>query len=271
MPIYAVTGRLGSGKTLYAVDMIRDRIIAGCPVATNLDLRLEHLPAAKAPVYRIPDRPTAKDLQSLGVGSEDRDESRFGLLVLDEAATWLNSREWGDKGRQALIDWLVHARKFGWEVVFIIQSLAMLDKQIRDALVEYHVTCRRLDRLRIPFVGGLLNSLTFGLLSGNLPRLHVAQVKYGLGISGTVVKNDFYRGEDLYKAYDTRQAFSPFYDAGLYSMIRPRIARPKVRQLKPKLPHVKAAMQLPPAARVRILRSIERCDPLPARQSAFAC
>ncbi|MFK4136821.1 zonular occludens toxin domain-containing protein, partial [Pseudomonas luteola] len=37
MAVYFVTGKLGSGKSLVAVGKIRDYMIAGRRVATNLD------------------------------------------------------------------------------------------------------------------------------------------------------------------------------------------------------------------------------------------
>jgi len=44
MAVYVVTGKLGAGKTLVAVGKIQDKIVSGCRVATNLDLRIHNLP-----------------------------------------------------------------------------------------------------------------------------------------------------------------------------------------------------------------------------------
>ncbi|WP_303314291.1 zonular occludens toxin domain-containing protein [Dickeya fangzhongdai] len=40
MAVYVVTGKLGSGKTLVAVGKIQEKLVSGCKVATNLDLRI---------------------------------------------------------------------------------------------------------------------------------------------------------------------------------------------------------------------------------------
>jgi len=224
MSVYLVTGRLGAGKSLAAVGRIRDALLEGRRVATNLDLKLENfLPASarEVDVQRVPDKPTVADLDAIGLGTEAVDESRNGLLVLDELGSWLNSREWADKSRQGVIDWLIHSRKRGWDVYFITQAMGQIDKQVREALVEYLVVCRRLDRLKIPFVGGLLSFLSGGLIKGMMPKLHFAIVRYGTSPDAVIADRWVYLGRDLYDAYDTRQVFSPRYASGLYSYLTP--------------------------------------------------
>jgi len=224
MAVYVVTGRLGSGKSLACVGRIRDAVLSGRRVATNLDLFLEKiLPAAgrKIDVMRLPDKPAVSDLVSLGLGTSEVDESRNGLLVLDELGSWLNAREWGDKSRSAFIDWLIHSRKYGWDVYLICQHLSQIDKQVREALVEYHVVCRRLDRLRIPFVGWLISLITCGLWKGYMPKLHFGIVRYGAAHDSLIAERWVYLGTDLYQGYNTRQVFSSTYDAGLFSYLTP--------------------------------------------------
>lgn len=250
MAVYVTTGKLGSGKSLWAMDKMRQAIRQGRPVATNFDLFLEHLPKPSAPVYRIPDYPKASDLQGIGVGSDSRDEKDFGWLVLDEAGTWLNSREWSSGDRAGVISWLLHARKLHWNVILLVQSVTVLDKQVRESLTEHHVVCRRMDRMRIPFVGNLLTILTLGCFQGNLPKVHMASVRYGLGPSSTHVETEYYQAKDLYRAYDTDQKISPFYDKGLHCMLPP-FPQVKLSTVKPKLPAIELAMKLPPDDRVK--------------------
>ncbi len=163
MAVYVVTGKLGSGKTLVAVGKIQDKIVSGCKVATNLDLRIHKLPRvgifAKSPdVIRIPDKPSLEDLLAIGRGNNSYDENKNGLLVLDECGTWFNSRSWADKERQSVINWFLHARKLGWDIIFLIQDLSIMDKQARVALAEHVVYCRRLDKITIPFIGSVIDS-----------------------------------------------------------------------------------------------------------------
>ena len=201
MAVYFVTGKLGSGKTLACVGRIRDAMIQGRRIATNLDLELDVLlhPRSTQTITRLPDKPTVVDMHAIGRGQDGIEEEWNGVIVLDELGSWLNSRAWGDKERQPFIDWLLHSRKFGWDVYFIAQGLEMVDKQVRMALVEFHVICRRWDRLAIPFVTSL-----FGVRP---PKIHMGIVKYGTDINSLTVDRWWYRAHDLYAAYDTKQVF----------------------------------------------------------------
>ena len=229
---------------------------------------------------RLPDKPTVADLEALGSGNDEMDETKNGLIVLDELASWLNSRTFNDKSRMPVIDWLLHSRKFGWDVFFICQHLEQIDKQIRTALVEYLVVCRRLDRLKVPFVGKLLSQATGGLWAGNMPKVHVATVRYGTEHQAIVADRWWYRAHDLYPAYDTRQVFRDDAEQGAFSYLPPwhlvgwqqktvreRLAAalrglvddpPRVRpDPKPKLPLVAKLAALPPDEAVRHWRRLD--------------
>ncbi|MCF1438269.1 MAG: hypothetical protein LPD71_05840 [Shewanella sp.] len=221
MPTYAITGKLGSGKSLVAVSRIQEYLNQGRPVATNLDLNLEFLvnPFAKTTkVSRLPDRPSVDDLSALGYAYEgDYDESKTGAIVLDELGTWMNSRSWKDKGRKETIDWLIHARKYGWDVYMLVQDISIIDAQVREGLAEHVVYCRRLDRLSIPLV-----TWFFGLAGLNVrfPKCHFGIVKYGISSMSPTVDRWVYKGTSLYAAYDTRQIFQEG-SCGLHSMLPP--------------------------------------------------
>lgn len=221
MSVYIVTGKLGNGKTLVSVGRIRDAIRAGCKVATNLDLDLKamfHRHAKNINVMRIPDKPSIDDLNSIGKGydGKDYDESKFGVLVLDECGTWFNSRNWQDKTRKDVNDWFLHARKLGWHVYIIIQDISMLDSQARDAIGELLVLCKRLDKVRIPFIGGLFKLITG--VNMTMPRIHSARVLYA---DGLLSDRWVYRGNELFRCYDTRQSFIQNYPHGTHCLLTP--------------------------------------------------
>ena len=220
MSVFVVTGKLGNGKTLVTVGRIRDAIRAGCRVATNLDIDLKamfHKQARNINLMRIPDKPTIDDLNAIGKGYEgDYDENKFGILVLDECGTWFNSRNWQDKTRSEVNNWFLHARKLGWHVYIIIQDISMLDSQARDAIGELLVTCKRLDKLRVPGIGGLIKMFTGW--NPTMPRIHRAKVTYADGLISDVW---VYRGNDLFKCYDTRQSFIQNYPHGTHSLLTP--------------------------------------------------
>lgn len=221
MSVYIVTGKLGNGKTLVTVGRIRDAIRAGCKIATNLDIDLKamfHKQAKNIHLMRIPDKPNIDDLNAIGKGYDgaEYDESKFGILVLDECGTWFNSRNWQDKTRAEVNNWFLHARKLGWHVYIIIQDISMLDSQARDAIGELLVTCKRLDKIRVPGIGGLIKMLTG--FNPTMPRIHRAKVTYADGLVSDVW---VYRGNDLFKAYDTRQSFIQNYPHGTHSVLTP--------------------------------------------------
>jgi len=197
--ILIITGHLGSGKSLLAVRIAHDYLKAGKKVASNITLNLDHLmpPRSKVSATKLPYIPTAEHLEFLGKGYEgDYDEDKFGLLLLDEAGTWLNSRDWADKDRRGLFTWITHARKHGWDVALIIQDFEALDAQIRRSVTEIFIKCVRLDRVKVPY------------LPIKLPRILVGKGLYG-GPQGMPYKSWMARGDDYFKAYDTREAIRP--------------------------------------------------------------
>jgi len=224
MAVHIVTGKLGSGKTLVSVSRIQDYLARGRLVATNLNLKLHHMPrvgrfARKTHVIRIPDKPTLEDFHAIGRGTTSYNEADNGLLVLDECGTWFNSRNWADKSRQPVIDWCLHARKLGWDIIFIIQDVSLMDKQAREALAEHVVYCRRTDKLNIPVLGGLMSLIANSRMP--LPKVHFGIVKYGDNPQALTVDKWVYTGTDLYAAYDTKQIFTSNYEHGAFSLIPP--------------------------------------------------
>ncbi|NVD97945.1 zonular occludens toxin domain-containing protein [Massilia sp. BJB1822] len=247
MAVYAITGKLGSGKGKAAIDQIRRYLRAGKRVATNCDLFLEHLMPErdKSAVLRIPDKPAAVDLYMIGSGNryvsfdpilrhgrdgitaiapspkllKGFDESHNGALVLDECGSWLNTRNFQDKGRAELLEWAIHARKYGWDIFFIMQNISQVDKQLRDSLLEYVVRLNRLDRMKVPMVSAAIKLLTAGATNGNLPRVHIGVVRLGSLPDGLVADRWVFRGDDLNNAYNTTQVFSDSYPHGTHSLL----------------------------------------------------
>lgn len=247
MAVYAITGKLGSGKGKAAIDQIRRYLRAGKRVATNCDLFLEHLmdSQSRSSVTRIPDKPSAVDLYMIGSGNKyvefdtiiksgksgleaiapsprllrGFDEAHNGALILDECGSWLNTRNFQDKGRAELLEWAIHARKYGWDVFFIMQNISQVDKQLRDSLLEYVVRLNRLDRMKVPVVSGVLKLLTAGATDGNLPRVHIGVVRLGSLPDGLVADRWVFRGDDLNDAYNTTQVFSDAYPHGTHCLL----------------------------------------------------
>lgn len=204
MATYIVQGKLGTGKGKFVIQKIREALKEGKRVATNMDLWLENLlpESSRATVVRVPDKPTAADLDAAGHGNPDSyDEDKNGILVLDELGSWLNTRSFQDKHRAGILDWFIHARKKGWDCYLIVQALDMVDKQVRVGVAEYLVKCVRLDKVRIPVVGRFL-----GKKHGKLPRFHLANISLA-DVPGVKVDSEMFRADDVQTSYDTRQIF----------------------------------------------------------------
>lgn len=206
MTDFAVTGKKRSGKGLFCAGLIRDALRDGKRVATNMDIFLDQmLPASsRATLYRLPDCPTKDDLDAIGLGNDIVDDDKNGIIVLDESSKFFNSRAWGDKSRQPLLDWLIHSGKLGWDVYYQMQGLEQVDKQLRSTQVEYHVVVKRTDRWPIPFVTTLAKFIGFDL---RFPKMHIGIIKHGCDYNAMVVDRKWYKAKDLYNAYDTRQVF----------------------------------------------------------------
>lgn len=247
MAVYAITGKLGSGKGKAAINQLRVYLLAGKRVATNCDVFLEHLMPNqdRGIVIRVPDKPVSTDLYMIGSGNRfiqfdpilihskgllsaqapmpkllpGFDESHNGALILDECGSWLNTRNFQDKGRAEMLEWAIHARKYGWDVYFVMQNISQVDKQLRDSLLEYVVRLNRLDRMRIPILSASIKLLTAGAHNGAMPRLHIGVVRLGSSSDALVADRWVFRGDDLNAAYNTTQVFSDSYPHGTHSLL----------------------------------------------------
>lgn len=227
MTDFAVTGKKRSGKGLFCMGTIRDALKAGKRVATNMDVNLDVLvgPLSKVTIIRLPDFPSAADMEALGLGygvEEDQiDEEKNGVIILDEASKFFNSRSWGDKERQPLLDWLVESGKRRWDVYYQMQGLAQVDKQLRETQIEYHIAVKRLDRWPIPFITPVCGLFGFEV---TFPKIHMGIILQGCSANALKVGRRWYKAKDLYGAYDTEQKFYPRSHpkaVGMHTIISP--------------------------------------------------
>lgn len=209
-----LTGKRGTGKSLYAVQTIKRYMGEGRVVATNLDLFLDRLMpvSSRAVSYRLPDVPNSELLNHplFPLGNPNPiNEEKNGLLVLDECAGYLNARDWKDKDRTALIHFLAQSRKYGWDLLLIAQGASMIDKQVRQELCDMHGVCRETSKIGIPFVTALMRH-TFGI-KVMMPKFHVVNYYYGFGSNAVRSFTDIFRSLDVKHGYDTLQKISAEY------------------------------------------------------------
>lgn len=264
--IYFLGGYPGAGKSTVAVQHALHRYAAqGRRVVANFPM--DFAPActrrnsklSRAVVEVIPDRPSRADLDAIGMGGEHEHEA--GLLIIDEAGTWLNARTWQGQNRDQIIDWLTQSRKRYWDIILIAQAPTMLDKQVRDAVCECVARIRRLDRKKVAGV--------------KLPRVHFAIVRYGLEANAPVLERWVYTGKEAQKCFMSYRLFGS--DAAHYSVLPATITRwrhersawdklfapsPRKRATPAPSPKLAPLMQLPPDARVRVVRNLLACGAL---------
>jgi hypothetical protein len=122
--------------------------------------------------------------------------------------------------RAPVIDYLVHSRKHGWECALICQDMVQIDKQVRESLVEYVIRCIRLDKVRIPVVGGFIAAL-LGEKAATMPKMHRASRRLGVDPKGLIARSWWYRDGDVQKGYDTLQVFQSDYPHGAHCLLSP--------------------------------------------------
>jgi zona occludens toxin len=205
--IVLVTGPPGSGKSFFAVRQLGEALNTGKSVATNVQLS-PHTPELVARANKVrylrPGRVAqtqarvaratyvAHDVHELfRVRLRGEGEGR-GVMVLDEAHVWLNSRAWSADDRHAIVTFFTQHRKLGWDVYLIVQDAEMIDKQVR-VLVEYQVHLRNLRRARL-----------FGLIPFSPVNLFLAIWTWH-GMRGKPVKRKPYLLNWARKLYDTKQ------------------------------------------------------------------
>lgn len=288
MTDYIVTGKKRNGKSLVVIGKIRDALLSGKRVATNLNIHVEHLlPAGtrNLNLIRLPDYPSLEDMEALGFGydGDSINEDRNGIIALDEMAQWMNAREFTDRSRMPLLKWFTESGKKRWDCYFICQGLDQLDKQFRTTLADHHVICKRLDKLRIPFLGPISKHVLGTEIRP--PKLHHATVKFGMDANALKVDTWTYRGVSLYRGYDTEQRFDPSYSHGSFCYLSPwhLVGRHQKASLrlrdwlrwafvddhhpqrippKPKRPVVALLERLPPDQRMRHLRRFQAAGAL---------
>ena len=174
------TGTPGSGKSYHACERIWWRLKTGKMVIANFPVkipkrfrkaRFEYCPNEQLSVQYL--------LQYNEEMHKPRKEHQT-LVVIDEAGTVFNSREWNTKGRMDWLKFFALHRHFGFDFLMIAQQDSMIDKQIRG-LVEFQGIHRSVMSGGVigPFlwlVGG--NFMVINMYYGNKCRLNTEFVRF---------------------------------------------------------------------------------------------
>lgn len=136
--VTVVSGKLGSGKSLDMVRMMRDHLAAGGVVVTNISLDSKQISRAvrrRVSGLQILHVSGTSDPKLIPTGDRRGHGHRRTMVVLDEALNWFQSEtgrsedktkkaEWGE--------WLRQSDKLGQDVYFIAQNFERAAKWIRE-------------------------------------------------------------------------------------------------------------------------------------------
>lgn len=143
-----VTGSLGGGKGLCAVDLIMEHLSFGGTVVTNIPLFVEKIAEWLRDEFALifdPERlillkqDSIRDFHRLAIrGNQDNTV----LMVLDEAALDIGARDWATLNDE-VFNFVVLVRKMKIDLVLVAQDANDVDKRIRQKM-QREIHCRSL-------------------------------------------------------------------------------------------------------------------------------
>ena len=144
------SGTPGSYKSYHAVCDILNWLKSNRNVITNFPVDYQRLGIKPSGIYKFCKNTeiTPKMLLSFHRENHKLSYKPQTLIVIDEASTFFNPREFGRSDRMEWINFFANHRHINFEVILITQSDKMLDKQIRG-LIEYEIKHRALARANL--------------------------------------------------------------------------------------------------------------------------
>jgi len=193
--LVVVKGKMGAGKTMFAVRYILQDLAKGRVVYSNIELNWEAcVRYHKKRGIEVP----RENYRHLTVEHNWHEQLAEGsLVVLDEAQLTYNARDFGktDKEERDLLTFIPQARKWGCQVWIVTQHEGNVDTQFLRQAAYYY---RAYDLWHNPLIKMLL-PWPFSIISK-------------LDSDGKTRLESFWmhRGKELYQCYDTRQKYKVF-------------------------------------------------------------
>ncbi len=251
-----------TGKSLFALGLVQEYLYEGRHVVCNFPLNYDAIQATSGKRYKraritiCSPRPSSVELFALGEGyhpDAPHVEERGGLIVIDEAGSWIPARDWNHSDRAEIIRWFTLSGKLGWDVLLLTQTPELLDKLVLN-INELFGKVMRTDRVKIPWLGI------------KLPRAHVATFRYGLQPNAIKCFSRMYRGNPMFKYFDTHFMFENFAPFSFFRPLKKYTQREIERMhlsSAPKHPLVARIQKLPPEQRLHFVRRFQACGALP--------
>lgn len=154
------SGTPGSGKSLYACYRIIDYLKSGRGVIANFPINEDYFKNPVSFSYIDNSKLTVSFLKQYSVSNHLPNKEDQTLIVIDEAGTFFNSRDWKSSDRLTWIKFFSQHRKLGYNVILIAQFDKMIDSQIRPC-IEIEEKFRAIKNYKL--AGSILSSLSGGL------------------------------------------------------------------------------------------------------------
>ncbi len=131
----------------------------------SLEDRVRWYKSACSRCYRFEEQDDLFDFELPG----DPEMEDRGLLVIDEGALRMNSRDWqarSQKNKQKYsyankeLEFMLHVRKLGWTMLLITQGFGMVDAQYRE-LGPTEIHMRNFAKWRMPILGTAASPVPF--------------------------------------------------------------------------------------------------------------
>lgn len=158
-----ITGTLGGGKSLAAVDLGMDHLSKGGTVIANIPIYREKVAAWMKDEFGLVmdqkrlvllDQASIADFQNLAMRGNDR---HTVMMLLDEAALDVGARDW-KKHSDEQFNFVVLCRKLKIDLVLIAQDANDIDKRIRQKM-QTEINCRSL--MNLPVIGDFIRLPVF--------------------------------------------------------------------------------------------------------------
>lgn len=143
MSITLYSGTPGSYKSYHAVCHAIDDICFGRNVIANfpMDFKPVHIKQRGLYEYWANSKITPDNLLKFAQEHHKKSYNAQTVVIIDEASTMFNARDFGRSDRLAWINFFANHRHFNFDFILITQSDKMLDKQIRG-LIEQEIRHR---------------------------------------------------------------------------------------------------------------------------------
>lgn len=226
--VTVVSGKLGSGKSLDCVRLMRDHLASGGCVRTNISLdwrQIGHAVGRRLDPRQIGRLAASDDPTTIPTGDRRGHGHRRTMVVLDEALNWFQSEGAGaarDERKKAWGEWLRQSDKLGQDVYFIAQNFERAAKWIRELA--------QVSREIVPL--GSVHFLAFVPMWWLFPPMRRAYMVSKRDVrSGQSIGFEFHRySKRVWQLYDTSETFGFVGAASAYDQLNvwPPYKRPVV-------------------------------------------